>query len=56
MVSTTCPESTPKKKPKNVTNYHSFCKAIAAENVQVAWMESKENLADALTTKVTEVK
>ena len=48
---TSRPESTLKKK-HNVINYHRAREAQAAGHVRVAWIDGKENLADALT-KVT---
>jgi hypothetical protein len=48
---TTHPESTLKKK-HNAINYHRAREAQAAGHIQVAWIDGKENLADALT-KVT---
>jgi hypothetical protein len=47
----TRPESTLKKK-HNAINYHQCREAIAAGHIQVAWINSTDNLADALT-KVT---
>jgi hypothetical protein len=49
--STTRPESTLKKKHQAI-NYHRVREAQAAGHVQIAWIDGKENLADALT-KVT---
>ena len=49
--STTRPESTLKKK-HNAINYHRAREAQAAGHIQIAWIETNENLADALT-KVT---
>jgi hypothetical protein len=51
VVSTTRPESTLKKK-HNAINYHRCREAIASGHIRVAWIDTKENLADALT-KVT---
>ena len=48
---TTRPESTLKKK-HNAINYHRCREAIAAGHIRVAWIDTKYNLADALT-KVT---
>jgi len=48
---TSRPESTLKKK-HNAINYHRAREAQAAGHVRVAWIDGKENLADALT-KVT---
>jgi hypothetical protein len=47
----THPESTLKKK-HNAINYHNAREAQAAGHIQVAWIDGKESLADALT-KVT---
>jgi hypothetical protein len=48
----TRPESTLKKK-HNAINYHWCHLAIAAGHIQVAWINGTDNLADALTSKVT---
>ena len=48
VVCTTRPESTLKKK-HNAINYHRCREAIAAGHIRVAWIDTNENLADALT-------